>query len=165
MSSGQRRMENTTGACRLISRNPDFTRPQFKISFSCLNKKNRPQKIAVKSRVKMIRGLNTTIQAFSVSNSLASNKKRSVAIHPFTVFFKIAYKIDFKQFTVNCFTVTMHPSLLWLVTRFFQNHYNTPCILSFWQLPEDCLLRGMKLRVANKYFWPSSSLRIYSKLW
>ena len=32
---------------------------------------------------------------------------------------------------------------------FFQNHYNTPCILSFWQLPEDCLLRGMKLRVAD----------------
>ena len=29
---------------------------------------------------------------------------------------------------------------------------STPCILSFWQLPEDCLLRGMKLRVANKCF-------------
>ena len=56
---------------------PSFTRPQFKILFSCLNKKNRPQKIAVKSSVKMIRGLNTTIQAFSVSNSLANNKKIS----------------------------------------------------------------------------------------
>ena len=66
----------------------------------------------------------------------------------------------FKQFTVNCFTVAIHPSLLWIVTGFFQNHYTTPCILSFWQLPDDCLVRGMKLRVANKWFWPSSSLRI-----
>ena len=57
----------------------------------------------------------------------------------------------------RCYT----PQPIMTCYRFFQDHYNTPCILSFWQLPEDCLLRGMKLRVANKCFWPSSSLRIY----
>ena len=35
----------------------------------------------------------------------------------------------------------MQPSLLWIATVFFKitlNHYKTPCIVSFWQLPDDC---------------------------
>ena len=44
--------------------------------------------------------------------------------------------------------------------RFFQNHHKTPCIVSFWQLPDDCFSWSMKLWVASKCFWPSSSLRM-----
>ena len=58
----------------------------------------------------------------------------------------------------------MQPSLLWIATVFFKitlNHYKTPCIVSFWQLPDDCFSWSMKLWVASKCFWPSSSLCIY----
>ena len=70
----------------------------------------------------------------------------------------------FQRFTENCLSVAMQPSLLWIATVFFKitlNHYKTPCIVSFWQLPDDCFSWSMKLWVASKCFWPSSSLRIY----
>ena len=41
------------------------------------------------------------------------------------------------------------------------SHYKKPCIVSFWQLPDDCFSWSMKLWVASKCFWPSSSLHTY----
>ena len=43
----------------------------------------------------------------------------------------------------------------------FSNSFVTPCIVSFWQLPDDCFSWSMKLWVASTCFWRSSSLRIY----
>ena len=49
-------------------------------------------------------------------------------------------------------TKTHYHGLLSRVRQNFHTHVPYTCILSFWQLPDDCLVRGMKLKVANKCF-------------